>query len=128
MKKKDAVLGFSMILLAVFVLIAVGYAEHSDGNFAMITVNGSVYGTYSLDEDQEIEVKQGNNHNKICIMNGEVYMKEADCPDGYCMNQGKIKNSRQTIVCLPHKLVVEIIENKENNQTEVDNIPDAVAN
>ena len=35
-------------------------------------------------------------------------MKEADCPDKYCVKQGKIKNVGETIVCLPHKVVVEI--------------------
>ena len=81
-----------------------------------------------MDENQEIEVNIGDFHNKICICDGEAYMEEADCPDGYCMNQGKIKGRRQTIVCLPHKLVVEVTGTRENDQSdEAEEIPDIVA-
>ena len=37
-------------------------------------------------------------------------MEEANCPDGYCEEQGKINGRTQTIVCLPHKLVVEVLD------------------
>ena len=40
--------------------------------------------------------------------NGAVYMKEANCRDGLCIHQGKMKNAAKTIVCLPHKLVVRL--------------------
>ena len=35
-------------------------------------------------------------------------MKEANCRDGLCIHQGKMKNAAKTIVCLPHKLVVRL--------------------
>ena len=41
-------------------------------------------------------------------------MTEADCPDGYCKRQGEISTEKETIVCLPHKLVVEIQGAKPN--------------
>ena len=46
--------------------------------------------------------------NIICVENGEVYMKEANCRDGLCIRQGRMKNAAKTIVCLPHKLVVQL--------------------
>ena len=50
-----------------------------------------------------------------------VEMKEADCPDKYCVKQGKITRTRQNIVCLPHKVVVEIAvsDNTEGNEADV---------
>lgn len=58
-------------------------------------------------------------------------MEEANCPDGYCEEQGKISGHTQTIVCLPHKLVVEVLEN-ENDQSfgtsdPEDAAPDTIA-
>ena len=47
-------------------------------------------------------------------------MEEADCPDGYCEEQGKINNRTQTIVCLPHKLVVKI--KTENDDSVIDDV------
>lgn len=49
-------------------------------------------------------------------------MKEADCPDKYCVKQGEINKIRQNIVCLPHKIVVEIISADSSKQNEADAI------
>ena len=56
-------------------------------------------------------------------------MKEADCPDGYCKEQGRISGQKQTIVCLPHKLVVEVIrQNDTDSKTAGDElVPDTIA-
>ena len=35
-------------------------------------------------------------------------MEDADCPDKVCVKTGKIKKPGQTIVCLPHRTVIEI--------------------
>ena len=46
----------------------------------------------------------------IEIKDGEVSVKEADCPDKICVNHKKISNVGESIICLPHKLVIEIRE------------------
>jgi len=46
--------------------------------------------------------------NIICVENGEVYMHEANCRDGLCIRQGRMRNTAKTIVCLPNKLVIRI--------------------
>ena len=88
-----------------------------------------LYGRYSLDEDQVIEVQEGDFYNRVRIEDGKAYMEEADCPDGYCEEQGKINNRTQTIVCLPHKLVVEIeeVENSDDSQNEKEHLPDTIS-
>ena len=40
-------------------------------------------------------------------------MIEADCPDKLCVHQKAIERTNETIVCLPHKVVVEIQDAKE---------------
>lgn len=85
-------------------------------------IDGKEYGTYSLDEDREIEIKTDNGNNKVEIHDKSVEMKEADCPDKYCVKQGKINKIRQNIVCLPHKIVVEIISADSSKQNEADAI------
>ena len=95
----------------------------------VIKVDGEVYGRYSLDEDQVVEVQEGDFYNRVRIEDGKAYMEEADCPDGYCEEQGKINNRTQTIVCLPHKLVVEIeeVENSDDSQSEKEDLPDTIS-
>ena len=36
-------------------------------------------------------------------------MTEADCPDQLCVHQRAISKQKQTIVCLPNRVVVEVI-------------------
>lgn len=73
-----------------------------------VTVDGEVYGTYSLAENQTVKIQTGHGTNVLVIENGSAHMEEADCPDGYCKRQGTISQVNETIVCLPHKLVAEV--------------------
>lgn len=51
----------------------------------------------------------------------QSYMKEANCRDGLCIAQGKMKNAAKTIVCLPHKLVVQLEgDSAADEQDELD--------
>ena len=36
-------------------------------------------------------------------------MKDANCPDKICEGHNKISYKGETIVCLPHKVVIEIV-------------------
>lgn len=128
MKKKDVILmgGILVIALALFLIMHLTRSE--SGNQIQITVDGTVYGTYSLAKDQVIEVEENDFYNRIRIQDGEAYMEEANCPDGYCEEQGKISGRTQTIICLPHKLVVEVLDEDglENDGTSED-VPDTVS-
>ena len=108
MKKKDIclILVFLMIAGLIYLLTRNGEA----GNQVLITLDGEEYGTYSLTEDQEISVRTEYGYNIVQIEDGMVFMKDADCPDKYCIHQGKTNRKNQSIVCLPHKLMVEVVE------------------
>jgi len=116
-KKKDILLGVGIVIAALILFLVMRITGGSDGSQIRITVDGVEYGVYSLDEDREISVQLEDGINRVCTYSGEAYMEEADCPDGYCMNQGKISKVGETIVCLPHKVVVEVI-NAEVSQEE----------
>ena len=118
--------GILVIALALFLIMHLTRSE--TGNQIQITVDGTVYGTYSLAKDQVIEVEENDFYNRIRIQDGEAYMEEANCPDGYCEEQGKIRGRTQTIVCLPHKLVVEVLDEDgmEYDDTSED-VPDTVS-
>lgn len=78
------------------------------GNYVEIMVDGEVYEICPLDVDKEIVIEKADGQNRIVIQNGEAYMADADCPDRYCVSQGKISEEKQMIVCLPHRLTVEV--------------------
>ena len=112
-----AVLAAAAVALAViFFLIP----EEKQGNIAVVTIEGMEYGRYSLSKDQTVEISNEKGHNTLIIKDSKAYMEEADCPDGYCIYRGNISTVGETIVCLPHRLVVEIISGDDDAQEEFD--------
>ena len=125
MKKKDLILGAGIIVIALAMLLVMQLTRGEEGNQIQVTLNGKIYGTYSLSKDQTIEVKDGDFYNRIRIEDRKAYMEEANCPDGYCEEPGKISGHTQTIVCLPHKLVVEVLENESDQNSGTSDSEDA---
>ena len=85
------------------------------GTQVVAKVDGQEVGRWSLETsvDKIIETETGQNH--LVIAGGKASIVEADCPDGICVKQGKISHTGQTIVCLPHKLVIEITGKAQEN-------------
>lgn len=119
-RKKDLIFIFSILIFAVFLLLiqrVYGNAQ-DEADLVKITVNQKLYGTYELNKNQTITIQNDFGINTIQIQNKDVWMEEADCPDGYCKEQGHISKNKQTIVCLPHKLVVEISDDSEKSESD----------
>ena len=105
--KRDLML--IIILLAVMIiLILFMYLNKKTGYNVRISADGKTIKTLSLDKDEEYVFEGDKGYNVVVIKNNEVYVKEADCPDKICVDHKKISNIGETIICLPHKLVVEI--------------------
>ena len=119
-RKKDLIFIFSILIFAVFLLLiqrVYGNAQ-DEADMVKITVDQKLYGTYDLNKNQTITIQNDFGINTIQIQNKDVWMEEADCPDGYCKEQGHISKNKQTIVCLPHKLVVEISDDSEKSESD----------
>ena len=67
-----------------------------------------------------VDARDGR-YNKVVVMNGEVKIEEANCPDRLCVKSGAIRVSGQTIVCLPHRVVVRLTGTGDS-QSDVDDI------
>lgn len=57
--------------------------------------------------------------NLIEIKDGRVHVEEADCPNQDCVHQGWIDAAGEQIVCLPHKLTVDIIDESAKTTYDV---------
>lgn len=112
-KKADIVL-FVILIAMGLGLSAWSFAAGTAGQKAVITVDGKLYGTYSLAENQTIEIRQNNHINKITIKNGSVQMSYSDCRNQVCVKDGSIRDTNQSLVCLPNKVMVEITGGKED--------------
>ena len=109
MKKKDMMIIAAVLILAGIMALFINYGQETSGETVRIMIDGKEYGKYSLMSEQVIEVVNEFGVNKITIKDGQVFMKKADCPDQYCVKHRTISKTNETIVCLPHKLVVEVL-------------------
>lgn len=105
--KADLVLLVILILFGL-ALFAASLLGNSRGQFAVVTVDGKEYGRYSLRQDQTVTLREKNHTNKFTIKNGVVQMTYSDCKNQVCVDTGAISETNQSIVCLPHKIVIEI--------------------
>ena len=107
-KKADIVL-FILILIFGLAVSWWSLTTNISGDKAIVTVDGDLYGTYSLLEDQTIEVLQADGHtNYITIKDGTVSMAYSTCKNQVCVNAGAISETKDSIVCLPNKVMIEI--------------------
>lgn len=107
LKKMDLILILVVVALAIGgMLIYRGFGAKEAGT-VIVEVDGEVFGEYSLDENHEVLI---NDTNVLIIENGQANMYEANCPDQICVKHKPISKNRETIVCLPNKVVVTITE------------------
>ncbi len=102
-----------IILIAAVVLIAaVSFAllmfSRTEGQTAVITVDGERYAELSLSGEDSVRVESAGGYNVVAVSDGKVSVTAASCPDLICKHHRAISQSGETIVCLPNKMVVEI--------------------
>lgn len=106
-KKADIFLVAALVAIGIILSIVLS-AGQTDGETAKITIDGKEYSTYSLMENRSISVNEHGEKNTVVIKDGSVYISKANCKGKDCVRQGKISQTGQTIVCLPHKMIIEI--------------------
>lgn len=117
MKKRDFILIIIVLLAAGTVWFVSSFFTSETGEKIKILVDNQVFGIYDLNEEQEIMIADTN----ICrIENGRAIMEYADCPDQVCVHASAISKHGQTIICMPNRVVLEVING--TSQNEIDTI------
>ena len=118
--KTDMILIGALLLTGV-VIACVLLLTAKPGKTAVIRVEGQVVKELPLDRDTEYIIESaGGGRNVLIIEDGSVRVSEADCPDELCVHMGKINRSGQSIICLPHKVVIEILAGDDPKDSDVD--------
>ena len=131
MKQKNDIKLVVVLLVIGFVIMGIMQLLKQEGGEAIVTVDGEEIASYSLDKNGSYEITGGDGgKNTLVIEDGQAYMSQADCPDELCVKTGRVQYDGETIVCLPHKVVVTIQSDekakvKESGNSEMD--IDAVA-
>ena len=94
---------------AVFILLQRGRAP---APVARISRDGVLLEEIDLsrvDEPYSLTLEDESGRNVLSVERGRVCVSEADCPDQVCVKQGWISGGAVPIICLPHKLMIEIV-------------------
>ena len=109
--KNDIILIGAILVLALFAYVGMTFFQSANTHDAeaVVLIDGAEYGSFPLDTDvaERIELPDGA-YNVLEIKAGKADVTEASCPDGICVSHRAVSKQKQSITCLPNKLVVEI--------------------
>ena len=122
-RRNDLILIVSLLLILSLIGASV-LLFREEGDTVRVTVDGKLYGVYSLSEDLSVDIRTGENGehlNRLIIKDGKAYVEEASCPDGICAAHRPIFREGESIVCLPNRVVITV------HTDGADDAPDIVA-
>lgn len=123
-KIKNDIIFIAILLAAVSLVGLAFFIFRDEGDTVTVTVDGAVYAEYSLAENTRLDIRTGDGDsesNVLIIKDGEAYVESATCPDGICASHKPISREGESIVCLPHRVVITVHTSDKNE------VPDIVA-
>lgn len=113
MKRLDIIIIAIIVIISIASLgiLKISNDKNYEEKYVHISVDGELIKKIPLDtisNGEEFTVKTKLGVNIIKIENGMVGIIDADCPDKICVKDGPISKPGEMLVCLPHKVVVEI--------------------
>ncbi len=134
-RRFDIVLVVLLTLLSFLPLAIFSYVKANEpksianqGLTAVITVDGKEYKKVALTGHTGTEsftiTQADGDSNTIEVKDEQIRISKATCGDQVCVRTGAITKRGETIVCLPHKLVIEVkaTDGDSNNNDDGDMI------
>lgn len=108
--KKADILLIGGLLLAIGALALWLYAGRAPGGTVRVEQNGATVDEFPLTENTVRSYDDGNGGvNVVTVENGAVSVSRANCPGQLCARHRAVSRAGESIVCLPHKLVVSVV-------------------
>ena len=104
-----------IILFAAVIVLCCGIwameSRGGEGTVAVISIDGEEFRRIDLSkvkESYDIEIETQWGCNTVHVEPGRISVTEADCPDHICVAHGAISSAGIPIICMPHRLIIEI--------------------
>jgi hypothetical protein len=127
MKPGDLILLVLLVILSflpVLIFSINTMTSDVDHYTAVISYDGEPLHEMALIDDGETETYEytsdDGNQNIVVREGTEVHMHDANCTDQLCVRQGTVEEVGETIVCLPHRFVVEVTTENPDEEPEID--------
>ncbi len=118
-RKTDLILILGLVIVFGVILLVINLLK-SPGNMVLVSIDGQPKESFPLSQDLEYVIEGYNGGtNTLVIKDGCAYLKDTSCPDHLCEMMGKIKDVGQSVICLPNRVVVEIIGDGKSNYDAV---------
>lgn len=126
MIRKGDVFIILLLMLASFLPLGIFSYQQAQANHAelqaIVKVDGETIKVFDLVNDGETEsflYRDEHGHENLVVRTGtSLQIKEANCRDQVCVRMNPISSPGETILCLPHRLLVEVISDSTENQKE----------
>ncbi len=110
-KKQDLLLIAAILAAACVLFFAYSLFHSGPAAWAEVSVDGKVIRELDLSLDADFTVTgHGGGTNRIIVSQGAISVTEASCPDKVCVHTGTIRHAGETIVCLPNRLIITILQ------------------
>lgn len=83
--------------------------EAAAGPYAVIQNTEGFYEALPLSQDASVTVASSRGTNVVEVADGRVRVSSSDCANQVCVEAGWDSAEGQTITCLPHQLVVQVV-------------------
>lgn len=94
---------------ASFFVVGAALGAGAQGEYVIVKVDGVVTDRISLEEQTTIAIRSRFGTCRLRIDGGSAKIIDSDCPNGLCLAGGSIDESGESIICLPHRIVIEAI-------------------
>lgn len=118
MNKNDIKLVIILILI-IGILLLILNINKDKGNTAIVYYEDKEIQRIDMNKDKEYKVKGYLGDVVIEVKNHKIRVKEENSPKHICSKEGYIEDSSKTLVCLPNKIIIKIINDKDN---EIDGV------
>ncbi|WP_035766019.1 NusG domain II-containing protein [Butyrivibrio sp. NC2002] len=109
-KRKNSILLLCAIIIISFLIYGFNQAFGEKGEMVVISVDGKDIESFPLSEDRKVRIEGYNGgYNDVVIKDGKAFVESADCPDCLCIEQGMIDSAGESVICLPHRVIIIIL-------------------
>jgi len=95
-------------LLAIAAVLALVWRPGELGAAVQVVLDGEEIARYPLAKDRRVVIGE-EDYNILVIQDGGASVTEANCGDHTCVRTGEIRREGEKILCLPHRLLIQVI-------------------
>lgn len=100
---------FTAVALIFFFRSGIGETGKKYAEISVLGKDADNIYIYPIERDKVLEIESSGYHFTIQILDSKVSVIQSECPDGICRNTPAISSVRESIICVPAKMIIKIV-------------------